>query len=360
MCGELHDPTHFALISAARLAADEILEQYLRVPLHKAFNLGSRSGFDRAVASLAGLLSAKASESDLNAVRAAVAVLDVDWGKTTAAERRTLIGRALEAAGRRTAGVPQAVEGVFGDAATAVVDATRDAARRGQRLHIAADFNALDRRIIEHLHRSQANFVTDEYGRRNVAFGERAREIVAQGLEGGLGRADIAGNLEQAAKDIITGRGAFYWEVVAGSFVSRGRSFAQLSAYAEAGIERYVIEAVLDENTTQICRYLDGKSFTVSSGLDTFAKVEANPDEVKTLTPWVREGLSAETGKTVLFVQRGDERVRVAEVTRSAVGTRDDRGEFGRGLSERDLSNLGVSFPPYHGLCRSTTLVADI
>ncbi len=44
MCGELHDPTDLALISAARRAADEILEHYLRVPLRKSFNLGSRRG----------------------------------------------------------------------------------------------------------------------------------------------------------------------------------------------------------------------------------------------------------------------------------------------------------------------------
>jgi len=87
--------------------------------------------------------------------------------------------------------------------------------------------------------------------------------------------------------------------------------------------------------------------------------VDAEPDLVKEITPWVREAVDPESGRKVLFVERGDDRTRVAEVSRSAVGTRDDRGEFARTLSERDLANLGVSFPPYHGLCRTST-VADV
>ena len=347
------------LIVRSREAADEILERYLRVGIRKAFDLGSARGFDRAVGRLAALLGARSAESDDAAVRAALGALDVDWATTTAAQRRTLISRALEAAGRRTATVPRAVQAVFGDAATEVVQATRDAALRGQGLAIAADFNALDKRIVRHLTSSQANFVRDEYGRRNDAFGERARQIVADGLETGLGREDIAADLERAAQDVLAGRSSFYWEVVAGSFVSRGRSFAQLSSYAEAGIDRYLIEAVLDERTTEICRFLHGKSFSVATGLRTFERVDAEPDLIKDLTPWVREAIDPQTGAKTLFVERGDERVRVADVTRSAVGTRDDRGEFGRGLSERDLANLGISFPPYHGLCRTTT-VADV
>ncbi|MCA9557956.1 MAG: head morphogenesis protein, partial [Myxococcales bacterium] len=304
MCVTCATADDLHLVVRAREAADEILGRYLRVRLRKAFDLGSARGFDKAVGKLGALLGATAADADDAAVRAALGALDVDWAATTAAQRRTLIGRALEAAGRRTAAVPGAVGTVFGDAATEVVQATRDAARRGQGLGIAADFNALDKRIVRHLTSSQANFVRDEYGRRNEAFGERARQIVADGLEAGLGREDIARDLERAARDVIAGRGSFYWEVVAGSFVSRGRSFAQLSSYAEAGIDRYIIEAVLDERTTEICRFLDGKTFSVQTGLQTFDQVEANPDAVKELTPWVRDGVDAK-GRQVMYVDRG-------------------------------------------------------
>lgn len=346
-------------VIAGREAADVILEGYLRAPVTKAMSLGTTRGFDRAVARLAAALRARSRSSDTAAVRAAIGVLDVDWASTTAAQRRTLIARALEASGRATAQVPRTVSAVFGPAATEVVDATRTAARRGQQLSIAADFNALDRRIVDHLRTSQTTYVRDEYGRRHEAFGERARRIVADGLEAGLGRADIASDLEEAARDIIAGRSSFYWETVAGSFISQGRSFAQLSAYAEAGIERYLIEAILDERTTEICRFLHGKTFTVGGGLQRFEQLEAEPERVTELAPWVREAINPESGRKALYVERGGERVSVAEVLRSGVGSRDDRGEFGRSLSERDLLDLGISFPPYHGLCRTTT-VADV
>jgi hypothetical protein len=81
-----------------------------------------------------------------------------------------------------------------------VVTATRTDARRGQRLAIGAEFNAIDRRVIAHVTSSQGNFVRDEYGRRIEGFGEEARRIVATGLEEGLGRDDITQALEQAAR----------------------------------------------------------------------------------------------------------------------------------------------------------------
>lgn len=345
-----------ALVVEAGGVADGLLARYFRLGVAKALNLGTPTGFDRAVARLAGQLRSRASASDDAAVRAAVEVLDVDWRRTTAEQRRTLIARALEAAGRKTNDVPRKVETVFGKAADEVVRAGRDGARRGQRLAIAADFNALDRRVIRHLRSSQANYVRDEYGRRHDAFGEQARRIVADGLEAGLGRDDLARDLEAAAEGIIAGRSSFYWDVIAGSFVARGRSFAQLSAYAEAGLQRYRIVAVLDEVTTPTCRFLDGKTFSVSRGLELFDRVEAAPDRIEELNPWVRELEDPRTGRRSLYVERGGDRVPVADITRSGFGARGDRGEFARGLGERELGELGIGFPPYHGLCRTTTV----
>ena len=355
MCGAC-SIADLALVSAARRAADELLGEHLHVQLGKGFNLSSPKGFDKAVASLAALLGGQAKRSDDAAVRAAVAALDVNWGSTAPGQRSALIARALEASGRSTAALPRTLSVTFGDAAKEVVAATRDSARQAQGLHIGADFNALDRRIVQHLATSQANFIRDEYGRRHAAFSEQARQIVSSGLERGLGRADLARELEVAARDVIGGRGSFYWETVAGAFVANGRSYAQLSAYAEAGIDRYIIEAVLDERTTEICRFLDGKTFSVSRGLELFDRVEANPDGIEELNPWVRDTVDPATGRRSLTVERGGERISIADIVRSGVGARDDRGEFSRGMGERELGDLGIGFPPYHGLCRTTTV----
>ncbi len=359
MCDRSLTAEDHAAIVAGRRAADVLLERCVGVRLRKAFDLGTPRGLDQAVGELSGLLRARTAASDDAAVGAAVAVLDVDWRRTTPEQRRSLISRALQAAGRRTAAVPQQVRATFGQAADAVVRATRDDSRRRQRLSIGADFNALDRRIVQHLQTSEANFVTDEYGRRHEAFSAEARRIVEAALEAGLGRDDTARGLERAAADVLAGRASFYWDVVAGSFVTRGRSYAQLSAYAEAGIRRYLIEAVLDERTTEICRFLHDKAFEVRAGLGRFEQVEADPTRIKSLTPWVRAARDPESGRTALYVDRDGAREPLALVTRSGAGMKDDLGEFARGRSERDLADLGVTFPPYHGLCRTTT-VADV
>lgn len=359
MCDPSGIANDHGIVHAGRRAADAVLERYLGLPVQKALDLGTPRGLDRAIAGLAAQLRARASAPDHAAVRAAIEVLDVDWHQTTAEQRRTLIARALEVAGRRTTALPRQLRAVFDPAADAVVRATRDGARRRQRLGIGVDFNAIDHRIVRHLQTSQASYVTDEYGRRHEAFSAQARSIVEDGLTAGLGRDDIARDLGQAAKDVIAGRSSFYWDIIAATFVSRGRSFAQLSAYAEAGITRYVIEAILDEATTSCCRFMHGKTFSVASGLRTFEQVEAHPDRIKALTPWVREARDPQSGRAALFVERDGVREPVALVTRSGVGTRDDLGEFSRGRGEQELAGLGLVMPPFHGACRST-LLADV
>ncbi len=340
---ELHD---------ARVFADELLEQVLRLPIEKAMDLGSPAGFDRAATLLAARLRRSAAPAEVDALREAVAVLDVDWGRTTAAQRRRLVAESLAAAGRSTARIAQRIRVPLGEAATAVINATRTHSRQVQELTIGARFNALDHRVARHIVNAQGLFVRDEYGRRLDVFGREARRVVASGLERGLGRVDIAGELEAAARAALIDRAPFYWEVVASAFVGQGRSFAQVSSYAEAGVQRYRIEAVLDERTTHVCRFLHGKTFAVADALMKFEQAERleEPEEIKRLLPWVRERVE---GERLTLHGAG---VSIADVTRSAVGSRDDAGEFRPHVSDERLGDLGLGFPPFHGLCRSTTL----
>jgi len=346
-----------SIVSEARRIADELLANRQHVPLRKAMDLSTPASFDLAVARMAMALRKQTEASDRDAVQAAVAVLDVDWRATSSGERSRLVEQALVEAGRRTATVPRAIETVIADNANDLVSSTRNDLRHRQGLTIAADFNALDRRIVHHLVSSETNFVRDEYGRRQAALGLRAREVVAAGLEAGLGREDITRDLARVATSTLSTRSPFYWEVVAGSFIGRGRSYAQLSAFAEAGIERYRIESVLDERTTPVCRFLHGKVFSVGSGLRTFERVEANPSALKDITPWIREGRNPETGQRELHVNRAGERLPVAEVLRSGVSVKDDEGEFRATRGDRELADLGCSFPPLHALCRSSVTV---
>jgi len=348
MCRELD------LVAAGAEAASLVLSQ-LGVRIAKALDLGTPAGFDQAVAGLASRLRRVASSSEAEAVRAAIAHLDVDWRRTTPEQRRRLVSSAMSAAGRRTALIQREVRVPLGEAAEEVVAATRTRARR-QGLAISARFSALDRRVVQHIVGSSANFVRDEYGRRADVFGQRAREVVAEGLAAGLGRADIAAELETAARAALIQRSPFYWETVAGSFVGRGRSYSEVASYAEAGIQRYQIIAVLDEQTTAICRWMNGKVFSVRSGLDRFAEVEAakDPEEIKRLAPWVRERGTGD--RRLLYVDHASGRHDLAVVQRNAVGRRDDVGAFRALRGDDALPGLGLSSPPFHGLCRTGTL----
>jgi len=338
------------IIHKARLVADSLLAE---LGVSKAMDLSDTDGFDRAVATLAAQLRARAKQPETSALRAVVGVLDVDWSKTSASQRRALIRQARAAVGGLTATIPARVQAALGPAADELVSATRSNVR-AQGLSIAADFNAVDQRIIKHLTSTNGLFVTDEYGRRLSGFEGRALKLVSEGLEAGLGRDDIAASLSQAAEGLMVSRSGFYWEVVAGSFIGTGRSFSQISAYAEAGIHRYRIEAIQDEVTTEICRYLHGKTFEVRDGLDRFDAIDrlSSPQEIKSAKPWVREAVG-EDGLKTLYIMRDGERTPITDVTTSALGSRDERGSFSRELSARELTDLGISFPPFHGLCRS-------
>ncbi len=111
-------------------------------------------------------------------------------------------------------------------------------------------------------------------------------------------------------------------------------------------------------NTTHICRYLHGKTFAVADALQRFDRVEEleRPEKVKREPPWVREALDPETRRTRFYVDGGAGRTDLAEVSRSALGTRDDRGDFRPLASDAALREVGIGFPPYYGLCRTMTL----
>ena len=222
-------------------------------------------------------------------------------------ERRKRLGTSRRASRRGYAET-------LGRAAVGLVQDVRLAARERQGLAIGVDFNAVDWRVVEHVVRTQTNFVRDEFGRRSDRMSARAREVVASGLERGLGREEIAGELAEMARSVIQGKSPFYWEVVAGAFMATGRSYAQISSYAEAGIDRYRILAVMDAHTTPLCRFLNGKTFSVATALDRFDAIDAleDPEQIKAALPWGRQARDRETGEMHIYVERDGARTTVA------------------------------------------------
>jgi len=171
----------------------------------------------------------------------------------------------------------------------------------------------------------------------------------------GLGRDEIASDLQAGLAAVVTGRSPSYWEVVAMSFTNRARSHTQLAAFEEAGIERYRYEAVMDEVTSVQCRFLNGRIFSVDRAMRRFRDVEEerDPERISELQPLIQKG-EDNAGNEFLFFERGGQRQLVAIVERSAAGERDAAGRFSRELSTDALEAAGVTVPPAHFRCRST------
>jgi SPP1 gp7 family putative phage head morphogenesis protein len=345
------DPGELALVARALDSADLILARGFGVRVEKAAGAGTPRGFEREVARLAGLLRNRAAPDAEAASHVAARELALDWRALAPRARERAVARAAKAAQDITARIPEGLRSTLGRAAVDLVKEVREVARSRQGLAIGTDFNAVDRRVIEHVVRTQTNFVRDEFGRRTERMSARAREVVASGLERGLGREEIASELAEAVGTAIQGKSPFYWEVVAGAFMGTGRSYAQVSSYAEAGIDRYRILAVMDAHTTPLCRFLNGRTFSVARALDRFDAIDAleDPEEIKSALPWGRQARDRETGEIHIYVERGGRRTTIASYAP------DDVTRIRARVSDDELEDVW-GFPPYHGLCRSTTV----
>lgn len=109
-----------------------------------------------------------------------------------------------------------------------------------------------------------------------------------------------------------------YWRVVANASASRGYHFGAIKAGALAGQRGYEIVAVLDNRTSDICVYMNGKQFwTADADYQVNKMASATDEEIKAAAPWLR----------------------AAEVI---------------GKSADELKDMSFIVPPFHGHCRST------
>ena len=190
-------------------------------------------------------------------------------------------------------------------------------------------------------------------GRISATLSVKAREAVRSGLERGLGRRAIARNLQAELGKV---QSLAYYDLIAGQYVNRARSWGALRTYQESGIELAEIISVLDERTTDVCRFLNGKFITVSGALDTVGGLEGltDPEQVKFANPWIHRGMDDQGA--FLEIRKQDGPVQIARITRSGVGVLGDAGEFSNSLPMPDLQVLGIGPPPYHAYCRTTII----
>lgn len=350
-------PDPARVLRVASTALDEVLE---RVGIEKALNPLNKRDFLVIQRRVTLALRNAAAGAEAAAMRRALQMLDVDWTALSSAAQRRVLDAASKSFVPSAARILPRVQETLRLEAPKVVGATRSAAIARFALRIPSSLSLRDRRVGEFVARSQSGFIRDELGRRRVAYSARARHVVSSALDRGLGRDEIAAELEEKMMGTAAARSRGYWNVVAGSFAGHARSYAQVSAYAEADIKKYRFVAVMDEVTSEICRFMDGRVFEVQKAAQRMEAVERleDPEEIKNVSPWatVRQG---EEGEQYLAVDKEGEEQRIATIEESAVGERDVQGEFSGEMDEDELEAAGVTVPPLHGNCRST-IVAEV
>lgn len=121
-----------------------------------------------------------------------------------------------------------------------------------------------------------------------------------------------------------------YFKGLGETTLNRSRSFSSLRSIADAQISAYIIAAIIDKRTSDICVSMNGRTFKTKEGLqhiDNVVNVKSL-DELKSAAPWRRD--LSEFGVT--------ERKKMVN---------------NKKLSSK-LALAGLALPPYHFLCRTT------
>ena len=253
--------------------------------------------------------------------------------------RRVVLDAFHRLAGKELGGeFAEAVAEDVGVMVDEMYEASRSAMAR--RVGIPRDtFSVVDEGSLATLRRHNLYWIRGNYD-RNVRVGiERA---TAEALEQGLGRKALAEELKRrfTAQFALTDN---HWITISSASLNRTRTVAQVRTYEIAEVTHYEIVAVLDARTSEICRYMDGRVFSVESAVRTVNELEEadDPADVKRVMPWLRW----DEARQAPFAILGGERVDLPPAGA-------DRGQANRSIERV------APLPPYHGRCRSATAVS--
>ncbi len=350
---------HWEHCADAVTALDHLLKMH-RIEIVKALDPMKKGDLLRISRHTARALKRATAGFEAIAVRDALQELDVDWPALSPQARL----RATQAANRQIrkvlpVKVVPGVQRVLNFTVPPLIEGTKKGAIKRHRLNVPFFFSDHDAQIARLAVQSQTNFVTNEYGKRIDSFSTSVRRVIGAGIERGAGGHEIVQDLRTKVGDFgKLGRGDFYWEVVALAFTNRTRNAALLGSFAEAAFELFRWESILDEVTTEQCRFMHDKVFPISDTTAKYLQAERakNPEEVKQIQPWVSTGLDKEGNRVMFFRDAEGEKQIVAQIDESGIGENDRIGSYSRTMDNDQLLRAGVSMPPLHGLCRSTVV----
>ncbi len=334
-------------------ALDEVLLDVFGVAIRKDdLKPLSRPGFDQIVRLLLRRLLAAVEAPEARVLQLQIDALDTKWTTLSERQRDSVIRHAVSRVTGVHGNVVPKVRSILRTTGREIVLGTKQVNRERHGLEITPSFHAADTTVIDHAAASQAFFLRDEYGRREQALSALARQVVARSLESGFDNDAIGRALQEALTAAGAKRTDAYWTMIASVFAGRARTWGTLSSFTEAGIDEYEIEATLDEQTCDVCRFMHGRTFTTSAGVASFEQVAAagDPGAVVDLMPFCGVGVAPEGGRA-LFFGRGEDRALLATVVESGFGKRDAVGTYAEGIRRAAMESAGL-ICPFHPRCR--------
>lgn len=190
---------------------------------------------------------------------------------------------------------------------------------------IQFEFNTVDKKALHWLFEKDVKqfWIGESY---TESLNETLSKAAAEVMKAGLGRDEAGKYFESILGDEFEKTNS-YWELLSDHIVTRAREFGRTSSYEKAGIEYLKIVAVIDERTSAICKFLNGKIIKVSKVVEQRNKLlkAETIEQVKKLAPWY-------TDKQV--------------------------AAFGNKYAKANEAPKDIGLPPYHGRCRTTTVIA--
>jgi len=338
-------------------AADDLLEDVFRVPVEKALNPLHAVQFVTMIRRLSRSLRAKAGPIEQEVSEKAKELVDANWPELSASARDNKLQEVsdlMEGAAEREMPL---IYSVFDANASQIVGATRKRVAEKFDLSISASLTDRDQTTSDNLRDTNTLFVRNNYLQVSSTLSEKARDIVASGLEKGFGREDISADLIEAMGSAKRPDG--YWNMIATVFSNRARNFTQIHAFQEAEILAYIWESVVDEVTSDQCRFLHGREFSIETVAKRIERVQAaeDPEDILNIMPWIRKGRN-DDGDLSLYYKVGEKRHEVCVIDETGEGESDKIGKYSNGMATEALAKAGLSLPPIHGSCRSTVIPA--
>ncbi len=140
-------------------------------------------------------------------------------------------------------------------------------------------FDVIDYAAIDWLHETNIYWIGKHYEKEVI---DRLRKAGYEIIEQGLSRDNAGKLLAETFKDQFE-KSTGYWKNLSNHIVTDSRTFGEVESLVLAQVDKYRIDAVLDDRTTDLCRYLDAE--TKKNPFSTSNAVTLRDERISAPTP---------------------------------------------------------------------------